>query len=87
MLTFIPREHVEDFKTNSYIKIISKNQKEDVNEVADFLRLESFRNYEEIDKITKSAYPPAENIMTSDIRLNGNRSGSHVLEAACQWLF
>ena len=61
MLIFIPRKDVEDFKTSFYNNIISKINKENVNEAAEFLRLGTFKIYEDVEKMKNEADKEAKN--------------------------
>ena len=61
MLKFIPRKDDEDFKTSFYNNIISKINKENVNEAAEFLRLGTLKIYEDVDKMKNDAYKEAKN--------------------------
>ena len=61
MVNFIPRKDDEDFKTSFYNNIISKINKENVNEAAEFLRLGTFKIYEDVEKMKNEADKEAKN--------------------------
>ena len=61
MLNFIPRKDDEVFKTSFYNNIISKINKENVNEAAEFLRLGTFKLYEDVEKMKNEADKEAKN--------------------------
>ena len=61
MLNFIPRKDDEYFKTSFYNNITSKINKENVNEAAEFLRLGTFKIYEDVEKMKNEADKEAKN--------------------------
>ena len=61
MLRFSPIKHVDDIITSFYNNIISKINKETVNEVAEFLRLGTFKIYEDVEKMKNEADKEAKN--------------------------
>ena len=61
MLNFIPRKDDEVFKTSFYNNIILKINKENVNEAAEFLRLGTFKIFEDVEKMKNEADKEAKN--------------------------